>query len=340
MARVAARSHPRARAPGWDASPSVTATTTVSTPARPMYWSRPPAPRTSSSGCGATTTSRRGRLRCSGGSPASRPRSEPGSARLFPDAARRRLAPRPPLTCHMAEDVGVLRAVVLGQIHVEIGGSLGLLRIEDRGRSSPGRGGVHQNLLRCVVHGVTNHKGSSLRRARTVVRVVIDLFRRLLDHPAHEIDVGDGMSKFGQRRVPMDSGRYFAARARPGHGRRRTSRQRLRSPRTRTRGARGRSWAGRWPGTRRQGRPSEIEGFAQRIRHSHRGPGSGMDPNRRSRPPRHRIADIHPSHSAVTSARSIRVLPEQKGFSPARCQPSAARRAVVPPARGRAAQTP
>ena len=40
------------------------------------------------------------------------------------------------------------------------------------------------------------------------------------------------------------------------------------------------------------------------------------------------------------SARSIRVLPEQKGFSPARCHPSAARRAVVPSAPGRAAQTP
>ena len=45
-------------------------------------------------------------------------------------------------------------------------------------------------------------------------------------------------------------------------------------------------------------------------------------------------------HSAVMSARSIRVLPEQKGFSPAKCHPSAARRAVVPSAPGRAAQTP
>ena len=40
---------------------------------------------------------------------------------------------------------------------------------------------------------------------------------------------------------------------------------------------------------------------------------------------------LYPSeHSAVTSARSIRVLPEQNGFSPDSCQPSAVKRAVVP----------
>ena len=95
----------------------------------------------------------------------------------------------------MAENVGVLWAVVLGQIHVEIGGSLGLLRIEAQRTRSPGRGGVHKNLLCCVMHCVTNDKSPSLRRARTVVGVGIDLLRRLLEHPVHEIDVGDGMSE-------------------------------------------------------------------------------------------------------------------------------------------------
>ena len=46
--------------PGCEASPSVTATTTVSTRAPAMDCSRPPAPSTSSSGCGATTIRRRG----------------------------------------------------------------------------------------------------------------------------------------------------------------------------------------------------------------------------------------------------------------------------------------
>ena len=42
------------------------------------------------------------------------------------------------------------------------------------------------------------------------------------------------------------------------------------------------------------------------------------------------------SHSAVTRARSIRVLPEQKGFSPVRSHPSAVNRAVCrPPVVGR-----
>ena len=49
---------------------------------------------------------------------------------------------------------------------------------------------------------------------------------------------------------------------------------------------------------------------------------------------------LYPSeHSAVTSARSIRVLPEQNGFSPDSCQPSAFKSAVVPSG-VRAAQTP
>ncbi len=95
----------------------------------------------------------------------------------------------------MAEHVGVLWPVVLSQIHVEIGRSSGLLWIEAQRPRAARRGGVRKNLLRGVVHGVTNDKGPSFRRPGSVVGIGIDLPRRLLDRPAHQIDVGDGMSE-------------------------------------------------------------------------------------------------------------------------------------------------
>ena len=101
----------------------------------------------------------------------------------------------------MAEHVGVLWAVVLSQIHVEIGRSSGLLGIEAQGPRAARRGGVGKNLLRCVVHGVTNDKGPSFRCAGCVVGIGIDLPRRLLDRPAHEIDVRDGMSELDEDKL-------------------------------------------------------------------------------------------------------------------------------------------
>ena len=95
----------------------------------------------------------------------------------------------------MPESVGVLRAVVLSQIYVEIGGPLGLLRIEAKGPGSPCGGRVREDLLRRVMHRVTNDEGSALRRVRTIVGIGVDLLRGLLDHPAHEIDMGDGVSE-------------------------------------------------------------------------------------------------------------------------------------------------
>ncbi|HXN59578.1 MAG TPA: hypothetical protein VN886_03910 [Acidimicrobiales bacterium] len=62
--------------------------------------------------------------------------------------------------------------------------------------SSSGRSAVHQDLLRCVVHGMTNHKGASFRRARKIVRIIVDIDCRLFYCPAHEIHVGEGLSEF------------------------------------------------------------------------------------------------------------------------------------------------
>ena len=88
-----------------------------------------------------------------------------------------------------------------GQVHIEIGGSLGLLRIEAQRPGSPCRRGVRQNLLRAVMHRVTDDEGALLRRALAVVGVGIDLLRCLLDHPAHEIDVGDDVSELDDDKV-------------------------------------------------------------------------------------------------------------------------------------------
>ena len=85
--------------------------------------------------------------------------------------------------------------MVLGQIHIEIGGSLGLHRIVTERASSPGRGRVHQDLLRCVVHGMANHKGTPFRCAQTIVRIIVDIDCRLFYCPAHEIHVSEGFSE-------------------------------------------------------------------------------------------------------------------------------------------------
>ena len=98
----------------------------------------------------------------------------------------------------MAEDIGILWAVVLSQIHIQISHPSGLFCIEGEGASSPRRRGVHQDLLRCVMHRVTNDKGPSLRIACTVPRVVIDLPCCRIDRPAHEVNVSNRMSELAQ----------------------------------------------------------------------------------------------------------------------------------------------
>ena len=177
-------------------------------------------------------------------------------------AYRQRLAPWPPITCHVAKDIGILRAVVLSEIHIQIGHPLGLFRIEAEGPSSPGRRGMHQNLLCCVVHRVTNDKGPSLRIARTVAGIVINLPCCRIDCPAHEINVGDRMSELGQdglRRMWTNAAQHFldktAGAAVPAGGD--SSRPEPESRALKVK-------VGRSDGTaRRHRRPSEIEGLAQ-----------------------------------------------------------------------------
>ena len=60
---------------------------------------------------------------------------------------------------------------------------------------------MYENLLRCVVHGVTNDEGASLCRTGTVVGVGIDLMCRLFDRPTHEIDMSNGMPKLGDDKL-------------------------------------------------------------------------------------------------------------------------------------------
>jgi hypothetical protein len=162
----------------------------------------------------------------------------------------------------MPEDVGLLRAVILGQIHVEIGGSLGLIRIEAQRPRSPCRGRVRKNLLCRVVDRMTSDKGSSLRPARSVVGIGIDLLRRLLDCPTHEIDVGDGMSKLDSdelRWIRTNTSQHVfdepAGAAVP-------ARSDTDRPEPESGALEVEIWRAYGP-ARRHGRPSEIKGVAQ-----------------------------------------------------------------------------
>ena len=128
------------------------------------------------------------------------------------------------------------------------------------------------------MHCVTNDKSPSLRRARMVVGVGIDLLRRLLDHPAHEIDVGDGVSELDHDQFRwtradisqhvLDEATGAAVPASSDSGPPEPEPGALEVE------------VGRADGpARRHGRPSEIKGVAQRIRHAHRGPRPGVDPH-------------------------------------------------------------
>jgi hypothetical protein len=168
--------------------------------------------------------------------------------------------------------------VVLGQVHVEIGGSLRLRRIVTERASSPGRSGVEQHLLRRVVHGMANHKGASFRRARNVMRIVVDIDCCLFYCSAHEIHVCEGFSDFDYDEFGwiwaetshqvLDQATSAAVPAGSDSGRPEPESGSLKVE------------VGRADlGIPRQGRSTEIEGFAQGICHSHRRPGAGMDPN-------------------------------------------------------------
>ncbi len=91
--------------------------------------------------------------------------------------------------------------MVLGQVDVEIGDSSGLFRIEAEG-SRPSRcGGVDQDLLGGMMHRVTDHEGASLCLAGPILGIGIDLTGRLLNRPAHEIDVRRGIAEFGDHEL-------------------------------------------------------------------------------------------------------------------------------------------
>ncbi len=86
--------------------------------------------------------------------------------------------------------------MVLGQVDVEIGDPSGLFRIEAEG-SRPSRcSGVDQYLLDGMMHCVTDHERPSFCLAGPVLRIGIDLHGRLLNRPAHEIDVRHGVAEF------------------------------------------------------------------------------------------------------------------------------------------------
>jgi hypothetical protein len=85
---------------------------------------------------------------------------------------------------------------MLGQVHVEIGHSPGLFGIETEGPRPTGGSGVDKDLLRGVVHRVTDHQRASLRLAGEVHGIGVDLSGRLLQCAVHEVDVGRGVAEF------------------------------------------------------------------------------------------------------------------------------------------------
>ena len=190
-------------------------------------------------------------------------------------AYRQRLAPSPFTTCHVTQDVGVVWAVILGQIDKQIGHPLSLLCIEAKRSRSPGRRDMHQHLLCCVVDRMTYDKGPPLRIAGTVPGVVINFSCSRIDHPAHQVNVGARMSELGQDelgRVFADAREDFldkaAGAAVPAGGD---------SCRSEPEAGTIKIEVGRPDSaTRRHGWPPEIEGLAQRIGHSDRGPRSNM----------------------------------------------------------------
>jgi hypothetical protein len=175
----------------------------------------------------------------------------------------------------VAQGVGILWAVVLSQIDIQIGYPLSLFCIEAKGPSSPSRRDMHQHLLCCVVDGVTYDKGPSLRIARTVPGVVINFSCCRIDCPAHQVNVGDRMSELGQdelRWMFADAADHFldktagaaipagsdSCRPEPEPGALEVKVGRSDSA------------------TSRHRRPSEIKGLAQRIDHPDGRPRSGV----------------------------------------------------------------
>ena len=85
---------------------------------------------------------------------------------------------------------------MLGQVDVEISHSSGLFRIETEGPRPARCSGVDQDLLGGMVHGVTDHERAPLGLAGPILGIGIDLPGRLLNGPAHEIDVRRGIADF------------------------------------------------------------------------------------------------------------------------------------------------
>jgi hypothetical protein len=86
--------------------------------------------------------------------------------------------------------------VVLRQVHVEISGSSGLLAVVAQRQRAPGCGRMHKDLLCGVMDRMADHQRTPLRLARTIERVGIDLPGRLVDHPAHQIDMRRRVTEF------------------------------------------------------------------------------------------------------------------------------------------------
>jgi hypothetical protein len=177
-------------------------------------------------------------------------------------ASRQRLTPLPSTTCDVAKEIGILWAVVLSKIHVQISYPSSLFCIEGEGSSSPGRRGVHQDLLRCVMHCVTNDKGPSLRVACTVPGVVINLSSCRIDRSAHEVDVSDRMADLGQdglRGLRAKAAQHFLDKSArtpvPAGGDSCRPEPKPGTLKVKARRSNGT--------TRRHGRTSEIEGLAQ-----------------------------------------------------------------------------
>jgi hypothetical protein len=178
----------------------------------------------------------------------------------------------------MAEDVRVLHIVMLGQVHVEICRPPRLLRVMTERPGSPGGGGMHQHLLRSIVHEMTDHERSTHGRIRPIVGIGIDLLRGLLDGATHHLYMGDPMSELdhqelrgmraGTSKKVLDEATSSAV---PTSSDPNSSEPEPGAVEVEV---------GRPDGmARRHRRSTEIKGVAQRIRHSDCGPRPGVDPD-------------------------------------------------------------
>ena len=90
---------------------------------------------------------------------------------------------------------------MLGQVDVEIGHPSGLFRIEAE-RSGPSRcSSVDQDLLGGVVHRMTDHERPSPCLTGLIRGIGIDFPGRLLNRPAHEVDVRRGITELSHHEL-------------------------------------------------------------------------------------------------------------------------------------------